>query len=342
MITNNSNLQFNAQNSYFSSQSNFIFPAFPNQTHDKQELTKIQLDLQELAKHIDEGAWKLKNANPTPDRLSIEIKLCPAEQLLLKWKNKIHEVVEVKKSISKYDVEPHMILMKKTFDTIEMCRSIPLPDPVDRLEKNPTCVVPKIPEIYCSFKLKGGITLTDIRKKAEQRGYKNQLDAAKDLSQVVCFIGNENVYVRKKKCIIRQCYFPEIISKTELKGILSKTSLYKDKKSVTLWDVVENLSEDFTKSNYDFYSADKDTLSHFGGYIHPIQLFAQKQLHYLLDVLIRDVICSRNNDVFNYVLNWFAFIAQNPGARTNVAIIITGVFYSIKKQIHFCFLFRNA
>lgn len=39
---------------------------------------------------------------------------------------------------------------------------------------------------------------------------------------------------------------------------------------------------------------------------------------------IREVIANNNEEVYEYILNWFSFIMQNPNGKTETAIVITG------------------
>lgn len=55
---------------------------------------------------------------------------------------------------------------------------------------------------------------------------------------------------------------------------------------------------------------------------------------------IRETLCNNNIEIFNYVLNWLAYLIQNPGMKTQVMIIFVGpsgcgksTFYSWLKPI---------
>lgn len=39
---------------------------------------------------------------------------------------------------------------------------------------------------------------------------------------------------------------------------------------------------------------------------------------------IREVIANNNEEVYEYILNWFSFIMQNPNGKTETALVITG------------------
>jgi phage/plasmid-associated DNA primase len=39
---------------------------------------------------------------------------------------------------------------------------------------------------------------------------------------------------------------------------------------------------------------------------------------------VYNIISDRNNDLYNYILNWIYYLLQNPGSKTETAFLIIG------------------
>jgi hypothetical protein len=79
-----------------------------------------------------------------------------------------------------------------------------------------------------------------------------------------------------------------------------------------------------------FYSKDSNYLSLFQDY--PFDNTYNNTLynndnHTLIKPFL-DYVCNiisdHNNDLYNYILNWISFLLQNPGSKTETALIIMG------------------
>ena len=38
----------------------------------------------------------------------------------------------------------------------------------------------------------------------------------------------------------------------------------------------------------------------------------------------KEVICNGNEELYDYILNWYSYIIQNPGRKTEIALVLTG------------------
>lgn len=78
------------------------------------------------------------------------------------------------------------------------------------------------------------------------------------------------------------------------------------------------------KNGMRFYDTRPDIFSHFIGYEHTLlETVDEGKIKGFLDH-IREVIANNNEEVYEYILNWFSFIMQNPNGKTETAIVITG------------------
>lgn len=78
------------------------------------------------------------------------------------------------------------------------------------------------------------------------------------------------------------------------------------------------------KDGVKFYNKRENMFSYFVGYDY-------KELNKVDDNVIskflnhvKEVIANNNNEVYEYILNWYAYILQNPCKKTETAILITG------------------
>ena len=87
---------------------------------------------------------------------------------------------------------------------------------------------------------------------------------------------------------------------------------------------------------------DKDTLNMFGGFLHhnsydPLLQVDQDTIKPILDHLL-NVWCNGQQDAYEYLLSWFAKIAQTPDEKPGTAIIVKSDFQGTGKGIVFDFL----
>jgi hypothetical protein len=81
----------------------------------------------------------------------------------------------------------------------------------------------------------------------------------------------------------------------------------------------------FSVKDVRFYSKAIDVLSLFQGYPFDIEgsLFSEYLIKPILN-LIFEVICEKNNDLYIYVISLISYLIQNPGSKTESALIIIG------------------
>jgi polynucleotide 5'-kinase involved in rRNA processing len=81
----------------------------------------------------------------------------------------------------------------------------------------------------------------------------------------------------------------------------------------------------FSVKDVRFYSTDTNMLSLFQGYPYDIEYFGVSEevikpfLHHVFEV-----ICDKNNELYIYVISWISYLIQNPGSKTETALIIIG------------------
>ena len=170
-----------------------------------------------------------------------------------------------------------------------------------------------------------------IRSKAEHHMYTSDEDVLVDLSRVIRYIDDgTDSFVMKAYDTFSDTFALKFVNDSFMTKNLKRIELRKKgKKKITVYSVFEMNQSKFCKRGVKFNSHDKSLLSLFHGYKYKILdevNFEKIQLY--LD-LIREIICDAsatcNDDVYNYVLNWIAFIIQNPGIKSETALVLKGL-----------------
>lgn len=85
-------------------------------------------------------------------------------------------------------------------------------------------------------------------------------------------------------------------------------------------DMFVKYQEYFKYGNDAFISEDKDTMSYFSGYSCS-QMQGTDKIELFL-THIKEIICSNNIELNSYVVSWISYMLQNPGKKTEVALIL--------------------
>jgi hypothetical protein len=90
---------------------------------------------------------------------------------------------------------------------------------------------------------------------------------------------------------------------------------------------ITSVKNQFLVTGVQFYSKDPCYLSLFQGYPYtnnnPFGISSIKLIQPFLDHVL-NIISDRNNELYNYILNWISYLLQNPGSKTETAFIIIG------------------
>lgn len=152
-----------------------------------------------------------------------------------------------------------------------------------------------------------------------------------DLKQVAVYILHENKYfIKIKKEDQRKCDIQQI-SVTQFKKLLNQIyigNIYngKRKQKITGLKIFEsgNNQNYIMKREMKFYSENNNVFSYFQGYdfnIYPN--YNEEYLESFLDY-VKNIICSRNEEIYNWVISWISYIFKYPTNKTKTAIILIG------------------
>ena len=182
--------------------------------------------------------------------------------------------------------------------------------------------------IIHNINLNDNFTMTNVREKAEKHMYKCYKDIVEDLSKVIRFVESNNLmFVQKVYDIHNNKFVISFLTESTMNKSLKMIKLWKDEnKTITAYNAFIAYASKLTIKGVKFYSPNnKDIFSIFQGYkyntVDNINIdVISKYLN-----LIHEVIADNNDDIYNYLLNWISYIIQNPGKKTETAIILKGL-----------------
>ncbi len=175
--------------------------------------------------------------------------------------------------------------------------------------------------------LNDDFSMTDIRRKAEMKAYKNSSEVIEDLSKVIRFVDSgTKMFVQKEYDIHSKTWSLVFVNNTAMKDSLKMIKLWKDgQKTITAYDVMLTKLTSFTVKGVAFNSSDKDVLSIFHGYKYNVLNKVNYKLIETFINFVKEVICNNDNEAFTYVIGWIASIIQKPGVKTETALVLKGL-----------------
>ena len=178
-----------------------------------------------------------------------------------------------------------------------------------------------------------GIDLNDpfdintVYQKAETGQYNCLETCATDLSRLCRVVdGAVQCFIRKwydgKSGVFRIIYCKQ----DEMKKALQHAALYRDKGGlVTAWEAIKAFYSRFFC--YDVVFNSKSTANVFnlfhGFKYRPSDVLNTTKIGFFID-FVREVIASNDGVIAEYLLNWLAYIVQNPGKKTEACIVLQG------------------
>lgn len=170
-----------------------------------------------------------------------------------------------------------------------------------------------------NYKLSGGVGidvnrfLSDMKKlivvinTAEQLFIVKDYDGVRDVS-VLSFLSESQFEKRLRSIKVGKYY---------------KDGKLKEVNAFTIYDAGNNKNI-FIKDGMRFFDKRSNIFSYFNGYDY--KTVDEVDLNKIQPFLnhVREVIANNDEAVYEYIINWFSFIVQNPDGKTETAIVITG------------------
>ncbi|KAA6363246.1 MAG: hypothetical protein EZS28_041227, partial [Streblomastix strix] len=177
--------------------------------------------------------------------------------------------------------------------------------------------------------LKDPFTLKDILDKASNGEYANQIElVAQDLQKIlkIAPCQNGSCYINKEYDCINDTNVIHYKNKQAIYDQLRAIRLQQDgKKNITVVDAFEEFQSLFYKIGIKFISKNPLIFNVFQGYKYKqVDEIDQSKIEQFLG-LVKDTIAANDDRINEYLLNWFAYIVQNTGKKTETAVILQGL-----------------
>ncbi|KAA6343847.1 MAG: hypothetical protein EZS28_052278, partial [Streblomastix strix] len=176
-------------------------------------------------------------------------------------------------------------------------------------------------------------TLLHIKKKAADGEYENDEQIVMDLTKIIAYYAGEteDVYMIKEfdaicgTLVIHHKLEGTIYKQLEKVNICFKNQKNEDKdnsKPLTAKHIFKKYASKFVMNGCKFISEDPEIFSIFQGYKYKrLDTFDYECLQMYID-LIKETIAAGDERVYQYILNWIAWMIQNPGKKSRAAIIL--------------------
>ncbi|KAA6385123.1 MAG: hypothetical protein EZS28_019349 [Streblomastix strix] len=183
--------------------------------------------------------------------------------------------------------------------------------------------------------LTNDFTLIHIQKKAAQGEYENEEQIVMDLTKIIAYYAGEteDVYMIKEydaicgTLVIHHKLEGTIYKQLEKVNICFKNKKTDDKdnsKPLTAKHIFKKYASKFVMKGCKFISDDADIFSIFQGYKYKrLDTIDYECLQMYID-LIKETIAAGDERVYEYILNWIAWMIQNPGKKSRASIVLQG------------------
>ncbi|KAA6390937.1 MAG: hypothetical protein EZS28_013537 [Streblomastix strix] len=166
--------------------------------------------------------------------------------------------------------------------------------------------------------------MPDIWEKAIKGEYKDESQLMQDLMRVMCYItANDGsaMYMVKQWDSASGVNIIRYMSEQNVGSLLNKVIWKKNKKT---YDIFHEYNHLFHKIGIKFYSKNPNEFSIFQGLkccvLDTIDMSVIEQFL----GLVKDAIAGGDEIVYEYILNWLAWIVQNIGEKSGVAPVLIG------------------
>jgi hypothetical protein len=186
---------------------------------------------------------------------------------------------------------------------------------------------PNAPKFHV-IKLHEDLNINDIIEKASNKKYESDIEVIEDLLKVICFIPTSQVYEVKDYDTMQRHYKFSYKMQSSFKDILNSIKIRKEeKKWITAWTLFDTEWKSyFKKMSISFYSKEEeDILTIFQDFDYPLIEMINSTVLQLFLNHVKETITAQDENLFTYALKWYASVIQNPGTKTEAAIVIKGM-----------------
>lgn len=179
---------------------------------------------------------------------------------------------------------------------------------------------------FLSISIQDPFGIMDIHNKAAEGCYKTPEDCVTDLSRICRLVhGPSQYFIIKVFDSLQDKYTIGYAKREEFAAQLKQIVIGYDKgRSINAWNAFQSYIHLFGVRDCCFNSSNPSVFSIFQGFKYePSEKLDNRKIEFFLD-FVRDVIANEDIRVYEYLLNWMAFIIQNPGKKTETCLVLRG------------------
>ncbi|KAA6377691.1 MAG: hypothetical protein EZS28_026784 [Streblomastix strix] len=177
--------------------------------------------------------------------------------------------------------------------------------------------------------INGPFIFGNISEQATRREYKEEADIATDLTMVIRYYAGESglVFIIKEYDAQQEANVIRYKIKTNAYEQMHIIRLWDEgKKNIIVQDIFKKYSGQYFVEGVRFNSDNPNVFNVFQGYKNEkLEQVDELKIDKFINDLTYGTVAGGNQEVFEYILNWIAFIAQNAEQKTRTAIILQGL-----------------
>ena len=158
-------------------------------------------------------------------------------------------------------------------------------------------------------------TWDELVKKCNHDVYKSTTEAAEDMTRLMRIYDNTNIFWLVKDS---DGLFKIVSDETQHKKMFRVKCC-----GTNLWNIFNENSDLFRVRGISFNSNKPGFFNIFQGFKYE-PLENEEKLKIWTD-FVKEIICSNNEKLFEYIQHWVSFIVKNPGKKTETALLMGGL-----------------
>lgn len=174
--------------------------------------------------------------------------------------------------------------------------------------------------------MEDSFSFDELSIQIEKKEYETDEEICSDMLRLMRFIRVGMKFVIKTYNPFSEGFYLKFLTKTSAYELMKSIIIrYEGKKKITLVNVFERYTSWFSIKGVMFHNTtDPEILSIFQGFKYPKSDSGCEDLIVDFLQLMKEVIADNNEVLFDYIRRWIAFIIQNPGKKTEIAIVLKG------------------
>ena len=161
----------------------------------------------------------------------------------------------------------------------------------------------------------------------------------KDISKILIFLSDKNQFLFKYYDPVNNCPNLNLLTKKEVKDMLSDILIYKDVKT-TLWNILNDNFDSYLKiakfRDFKFVTNERDIYQIFSGWKFNDKLISydKEELNDMYNSILKKIniflqkikyLAGNNDKKYLYLLDWISYVFQNPGRKNNKFLVFSGL-----------------